>query len=95
VVREKRENTVHTVVPYPPPHPPHSWPQKLTPPRHPPRIIKVPSSEVMSHELGQALRGASRIGQFGDSLMEGDAVVGRMLDALQELGLAQDTIVMA
>ena len=25
--------------------------------------------------------------------MEGDAIVGRMLDALQELGLAQDTIV--
>jgi arylsulfatase len=37
--------------------------------------------------------GASRIGQFGDSLMEGDAIVGRMLDALQELGIAQDTIV--
>jgi arylsulfatase A-like enzyme len=37
--------------------------------------------------------GASRIGQFGDSLMEGDAIVGRMLDTLQELGLTQDTIV--
>ena len=36
---------------------------------------------------------ASRIGQFGDSLMEGDAVVGAMLDALTELGLEQDTIV--
>jgi arylsulfatase A-like enzyme len=35
----------------------------------------------------------SRIGQFGDSLMEGDAIVGRMLDALDELGLAGDTIV--
>ena len=37
--------------------------------------------------------GQSRIGQFGDSLMEGDAIVGRMLDALDELGLARDTIV--
>jgi arylsulfatase len=36
--------------------------------------------------------GQSRIGQFGDSLMEADAIVGRMLDALQEVGLAQDTI---
>ncbi len=37
--------------------------------------------------------GVSRIGQFGDSLMEGDAIVGKMLDALDELGLAHDTIV--
>jgi arylsulfatase A-like enzyme len=37
--------------------------------------------------------GQSRIGQFGDSLMEGDAVVGRMLDALKELGVENDTIV--
>lgn len=35
----------------------------------------------------------SRIGQFGDSLMEGDAIVGTMLDALEELGLENDTIV--
>ena len=32
------------------------------------------------------------IGQFGDSLMEGDAIVG-MLDALRELDLERDTIV--
>jgi arylsulfatase A-like enzyme len=37
--------------------------------------------------------GMSRIGQFGDSLMEGDAIVGRMLDALDELGLTRDTLV--
>jgi arylsulfatase len=37
--------------------------------------------------------GQSRIGQFGDSLMEGDAIVGKMLDALKELGLESDTIV--
>src|SRR5215212_8610549 len=37
--------------------------------------------------------GASRIGQFGDSLMEGDAIVGSVLDSLQELGLEKDTIV--
>jgi arylsulfatase A-like enzyme len=36
---------------------------------------------------------ASRIGPFGDSLMEGDAVVGKMLDALKELGLERDTLV--
>ncbi len=36
---------------------------------------------------------ASRIGQFGDSLMEGDAIVGAMLDALKELGIADDSIV--
>ena len=37
--------------------------------------------------------GRSRIGQFGDSLMEGDAVVGRMLDALKDLGFDSNTIV--
>lgn len=37
--------------------------------------------------------GQSRIGQFGDSLMDGDAIVGRMLDALVERNLARDTIV--
>ena len=33
------------------------------------------------------------IGQFGGSLMEGDAIVGTMLDALRELDLERDTIV--
>ena len=33
------------------------------------------------------------IGQFGDFLMEGDAIVGTMLDALRELDLERDTIV--
>ena len=37
--------------------------------------------------------GASRIGQFGDLLMEGDAIVGTMLDSLNELGLDKNTIV--
>src|SRR6185312_2749444 len=37
--------------------------------------------------------GTSRIGQFGDSLMEGDAVVGKMLDSLKDLGLEKATIV--
>jgi arylsulfatase A-like enzyme len=37
--------------------------------------------------------GASRIGQFGDSLIEGDAVVGTLLDALENLGLKDNTIV--
>jgi arylsulfatase A-like enzyme len=34
-----------------------------------------------------------RLLQFVDSLMEADAIVARMLDALDELNLARDTIV--
>ncbi|EJL56383.1 arylsulfatase A family protein [Rhizobium sp. CF122] len=41
----------------------------------------------------QVIEGASRIGQFGDSLLEGDALVGTMLDALKQLGAEEDTIV--
>ncbi len=37
--------------------------------------------------------GASRIGQFGNSLMEGDAIVGKMLNSLNDLGLEKDTVV--
>jgi arylsulfatase A-like enzyme len=59
-----------------------------------PFFLYLPISRTHFPNLtSKRFEGASRIGQFGDSLMEGDAIVGRMLDALQELGLAQDTIV--
>jgi arylsulfatase len=37
--------------------------------------------------------GKSRIGDYGDKMMEGDYHVGQILDALNELGVADDTIV--
>jgi arylsulfatase A-like enzyme len=36
--------------------------------------------------------GKSRIGNYGDKLMEGDYHVGQMLDALKELGVADNTL---
>jgi arylsulfatase len=59
-----------------------------------PFFLYLPISRTHFPNLpSKRFEGSSRIGQFGDSLMEGDAIVGRMLDALQELGLVQDTIV--
>lgn len=59
-----------------------------------PFFLYLPISRTHFPNLpSKRFEGISRIGQFGDSLMEGDAIVGRMLDALQELGLEQDTIV--
>lgn len=37
--------------------------------------------------------GKSRIGDYGDKIMEGDYRVGQILDALKDLGVANDTIV--
>ncbi len=37
--------------------------------------------------------GKSQIGQYGDKMMEGDHHVGQMLDALKELGLDDNTLV--
>ena len=37
--------------------------------------------------------GKSRIGQYGDKLMEGDHHVGQILDALKELGIDDNTLV--
>ena len=52
-----------------------------------PFFLYLPISRTHFPNLpSKRFEGASRIGQFGDSLMEGDAIVGRMLDALQELG---------
>ena len=59
-----------------------------------PFFLYLPISRTHFPNLpSKRFEGQSRIGQFGDSLMEGDAIVGRMLDALQVLGLEQDTIV--
>ncbi len=38
-------------------------------------------------------KGKSRIGNFGDKIMEGDHHVGQILDTLKELGIDNDTIV--
>jgi arylsulfatase len=59
-----------------------------------PFFLYLPISRTHFPNLPSAkFADASRIGQFGDSLMEGDAVVGAMLDALTELGLEEETIV--
>ncbi len=59
-----------------------------------PFFLYLPISRTHFPNLpSKRFEGASRIGQFGDSLMEGDAIVGAMLDALKELGLEDDTIV--
>ena len=59
-----------------------------------PFFLYLPISRTHFPNLpSKRFEGASRIGQFGDSLMEGDAIVGKMLDSLKELGLEQDTIV--
>ena len=59
-----------------------------------PFFLYLPISRTHFPNLpSKRFEGASRIGQFGDSLMEGDAIVGKMLDSLSELGLEKDTIV--
>jgi len=59
-----------------------------------PFFLFLPISRTHFPNLpSKRFEGASRIGQFGDSLMEGDAIVGAMLDALKELGAEEDTIV--
>jgi arylsulfatase len=59
-----------------------------------PFFLYLPISRTHFPNLpSKRFEGQSRIGQFGDSLMEGDAIVGKMLDALKELGLEQDTLV--
>ncbi|MFI0846056.1 sulfatase-like hydrolase/transferase [Mesorhizobium sp. IMUNJ 23232] len=59
-----------------------------------PFFLYLPISRTHFPNLpSKRFEGASRIGQFGDSLMEGDAIVGTLLDALNDLDLARDTIV--
>ena len=38
-------------------------------------------------------KGKSRVGNYGDKIMEGDFHVGQILDTLNELGVADNTIV--
>ena len=59
-----------------------------------PFFLYLPISRTHFPNLpSKRFEGASRIGQFGNSLMEGDAIVGTMLDSLSELGLDKNTIV--
>lgn len=59
-----------------------------------PFFLYLPISRTHFPNLpSKRFEGRSRIGQFGDSLMEGDAIVGKMLDALKELDLESSTIV--
>jgi arylsulfatase len=59
-----------------------------------PFFLYLPISRTHFPNLpSKRFEGQSRIGQFGDSLMEGDAIVGAMLDALKALGLEKETIV--
>jgi arylsulfatase A-like enzyme len=59
-----------------------------------PFFLYLPISRTHFPNLpSKRFEGQSRIGQFGDSLMEGDAIVGRMLDALKDVGLDDNTIV--
>lgn len=59
-----------------------------------PFFLYLPISRTHFPNLpSKRFEGASRIGQFGDSLMEGDAIVGKMLDTLNELELERNTIV--
>ena len=59
-----------------------------------PFFLYLPISRTHFPNLpSKRFAGQSRIGQFGDSLMEGDEIVGAMLDALKALGLEDDTIV--
>jgi arylsulfatase len=41
----------------------------------------------------QQFKGKSRIGNYGDKLMEGDYHVGQILDTLKQLGIDDNTIV--
>jgi arylsulfatase A-like enzyme len=59
-----------------------------------PFFLYLPISRTHFPNLpSKRFEGQSRIGRFGDSLMEGDAIVGRMLGALKDLGLDDNTIV--
>ena len=46
-----------------------------------------------AHLPSKQFTGKSRIGQYGDKLMEGDYHVGRILDALKDLGVDDNTLV--
>jgi arylsulfatase len=60
---------------------------------HKPFFLYLPFS--MGHEPNwpsKEFRGKSRIGNYGDRMMEGDYHVGQILDALKELGVDDNTL---
>jgi len=59
-----------------------------------PFFLYLPFSMGHAPNLPSAqFKGKSRIGNYGDKIMEGDFHVGRILDTLNELGVADNTIV--
>jgi arylsulfatase len=61
---------------------------------HKPFFLYLPFS--MGHEPNlpsSEFRGKSRIGNYGDRMMEGDYHVGQVLDTLKELGVDDNTLV--
>src|SRR5260370_2632454 len=59
-----------------------------------PFFLYLPFSMLHVPNLpSQQFKGKSRIGVYGDKLMEGDYHVGRILDTLKELGVEESTIV--
>ena len=60
-----------------------------------PFFLYLPFSMEHAPNLpSKAFAGKSRIGDYGDKMMEGDFHVGQILDALKDLGIDDDTIVM-
>lgn len=59
-----------------------------------PFLLYLPFSMGHAPNLpAQQFKGKSRIGNYGDKVMEGDYHVGRILDTLKELGVDDNTIV--
>jgi arylsulfatase A-like enzyme len=59
-----------------------------------PFFLYLPFSMGHAPNLPSAqFKGKSRIGDYGDKMMEGDFHVGQILDALKDLGIDDDTIV--
>jgi arylsulfatase len=59
-----------------------------------PFFVYLPFSMGHAPNLPSAqFKGKSRIGNYGDKLMEGDYHVGEILDALKQLSIDEDTIV--
>jgi arylsulfatase A-like enzyme len=58
-----------------------------------PFFLYLPFSMGHAPNLPSAqFKGKSRIGQYGDKMMEGDYHVGQIMDALKELGLDDNTV---
>jgi arylsulfatase A-like enzyme len=80
------------------------WREVAIRPRQSNRIERKDSDTLNTHEdlpfsmehfpnlPSKQFAGKSRIGQYGDKLMEGDYHVGQILDALKELGVDDKTL---